>query len=346
MWLACVLALLDGSLFVAPMYLDEAPPEGRAARAILVAHRDVAGAPSSVRLSKDAARELALAISRDLRAGADFEAQLRPREAGDTSVSGGVLGTHWPGMLSPDADRFLFSAELFSISEPLDTPLGFQVVQRVESEAGCRMILIAGHDAQAQAKAKELLAKLRAGADFAELAREHSADARSAARGGQYAIFERGPSDSLLKAAVFRAPVGALLGPLDSPEGLHLLQRVAVTEIAPELRDDNAARVRAILVAFSGARSADPRLERTQVQAGELAHELVAKIRAGADMAALAAEHDDDRGGRERRGDLGWIRRRSQQAVSSFDRVWLVPRGEVCDPIPTNAGWLIVRRER
>ncbi len=257
-----------------------------------------------------------------------------------------MLGTFFPGLLSPPVDEFLFRAKEFEVSEPLETEAGFQIVQRIDRFAGCRAILIAGTDQPARTRAQDLLRRLAGGADFAEMARANSDDPESAARGGALGIFERGPTDRLIKAAVFELHPGQLGGPIESPLGLHLIQRVDPASLDPKLADDTIARVRLILVAFAGAKGASPAQERTHDGAQKLTLDLAQRLRAGEDMAELAAAHDDDRGGRERRGDVGWIRRRSAQITPALDRVFSLKAGETAEPFATNAGWLILRRER
>jgi parvulin-like peptidyl-prolyl isomerase len=256
------------------------------------------------------------------------------------------LGTFFPGLLAPPLDQFLFHAAEFEVSDPIETEVGFQIVQRIDRFAGCRAILIAGSAEPARVRAQDLLRRLSAGADFAELARANSDDAASAARGGALGIFERGASDRLLKAAVFELKRGEVAGPIESPLGLHLVQRVDPASLDAQLADDTVARVRLILIAFEGAHGASPSQDRKHELAKKLAQELVGRIRAGEDMAELAALHDDDSGGRARRGDVGWIRRRSSQIPVTLDRIFSMHAGETADAVATNAGWLILRRER
>jgi parvulin-like peptidyl-prolyl isomerase len=339
-----MLALLEVSLFVAPMFLAPEPPPSRSVRSILVAAAPETETDRPGGRTRDAAEKLARDLAGRLRQGEAFSSVASVCAiAPDASA---VLGTFFPHVLAPAMDEFLFSAEVGAVSDPIETAAGFHVLQRIERDAACRQILIGGTGPQEKRIAESLLAKLRAGEDFAAMAAKRSDDPVTKARGGALAIFERGAHDSLLKAAAFELEVGEIGGPIESPLGWHLLQRVPTEAIDPALRDDNLARVRCILVAFGGARGAEPALERENDEATAIARSLVERIRAGEDMAALAREHDDDRGGRERAGDLGWIRRRSPQTADVLERVFLEPKGTVLDPIATPSGWLILRRER
>jgi peptidyl-prolyl cis-trans isomerase SurA len=241
-------------------------------------------------------------------------------------------------------DAFLFQAEVGAISPVLDSPRGFQIVQRIDRDAGCLHIQLEGPDARA--RAQDLLLRLEGGADFSDLARQFSAEKDSAGRGGQWGMFQRSAADSLLRAACFQIPVGGVAAPIESPRGIHLIKRVPPQDIDPALADDVVARVRCILVAFDGAAFASPLVTRRHSQAEALARELAEKIRQGADMAELAREHDDDRGGRARAGDLGWIRRYSPTIPAFMDRVFSEPKGTLLGPIPSEVGWVLLRRER
>ncbi|HUR28601.1 MAG TPA: peptidylprolyl isomerase [Planctomycetota bacterium] len=337
--------LLQVSMFVSPMFRGAEPPESRSARALVIGWNHAAKPEAATR--REAAEAFAKQLAAELRAGRKFE-ELCARARGFSGESGGgVLGTFFPELLAPPIDHFLFHAAELEVSDPIETDTGFQVVQRVERFAGCRALLIAGNDEAARRRADLLLRRLASGGvDFAEIARSSSDDAASAARGGAVGIFERGPSDSLLKSAVFQLRIGEIGGPVESPLGWHLVQRVEPSTLDASLADDTVARARLILVAFEGAHAAPPTQTRKHEAAERLARELWTRVRAGEDMADLAAQNDDDTGGRERRGDLGWIRRRSAQIPGSFDRIFSLRPGETAEPFATNAGWLLLRRER
>ena len=66
-------------------------------------------------------------------------------------------------------------------------------------------------------------------------------------------IFERGPEDRLIKAAAFTGAVGDVLGPIETPLGLHLLQRVEPAELDASLVDTVWVRGRVLLISFAVA---------------------------------------------------------------------------------------------
>jgi len=330
------LLLLQASSLVAPLYLQDEPPELRAARAILVLHAEVQGVPPSLRRSREEAAELAASLRARLAGGADFAELARLHSGHESAVYGGVLGSFWPGMLRGEADRFLFSAAPGELSPPLDTEIGFQILQRIDERAGCLHILLKGEDQPA--RAADLMRRLAEGADFRELASAFSDDPLGRERAGAQAVFLRGPTDSLLKEAIFQAAVGEVVGPLQSVVGTSIGKRVPPEEIPPELTDDLIARVRSILIQNLPERDMD--------LSEAFANELAARIRSGEDMGELASLYDDDPGGRERAGDLGWILRRASKLQPIVERVYSNPVGELVGPLKLRHGWLLLRRER
>ena len=84
----------------------------------------------------------------------------------------------------------------------------------------------AGADAKAAArkKAEEILAKVKAGADFAALAKERSEDAGSAANGGDLGLFTRGRMTPAFEEAAFALQGGGLSDVVETPFGFHVIK--------------------------------------------------------------------------------------------------------------------------
>lgn len=85
-------------------------------------------------------------------------------------------------------------------------------------EVRARHILVETED-----KAKELLAKLKAGGDFAALAKAESKDPGSA-DGGDLGYFTEGEMVPEFAAAAFKAEKGALVGPVKTQFGWHVIK--------------------------------------------------------------------------------------------------------------------------
>ena len=71
-----------------------------------------------------------------------------------------------------------------------------------------------------------LLAQVKAGTPFAELAQAHS-DCPSAADGGDLGQFGRGQMVKPFEDAAFGLPVGGVSDVVETPFGYHIIQRTA-----------------------------------------------------------------------------------------------------------------------
>ena len=348
--LTLALLCVQTSLLARPLYLDEAPPELRSTRHLLLGFTSARHPPPGTLRSRDEAQEFAAELARRARSGEDFAALVRSASQAPDAQSGGVLGTFARGMLEPRLDEFLFAAEPGAVSEPLETPAGWVLLQRIDTQAAVLQIRIdvkepAG-EAAARARLAQLLGQLSSGGDFAKLAREFSDEPESRARGGQFAIYERGAADQLLKQAAFELAIGQVSEPVRSPFGYHVLKRVAPAELDPALRESLWVRMRAILVQYDLAQGADTTKAPDQKRAREIADALLARIRKGEELQQVAAEFNDDPGGKQRKGDLGWIHRGAPNLVPALRQAALLPVGTIGDVQLTPFGYLIVRRER
>ena len=144
-----------------------------------------------------------------------------------------------PACCRRPSTHFLFSAGLGDVSAPLVDDRGIHILQRIESHAAVRQILLRGSAEEVRARCADIAAKLREGADFADLARTCSDDPESAERGGQFAIYERGPTDALLKSATFALRVGEVSEPIESrsdgmsSSGFRSRRRIRVSRSPP-----------------------------------------------------------------------------------------------------------------
>jgi len=108
-------------------------------------------------------------------------------------------------------------------------PSEFQQAERVHASH----ILIrvpegadAAAKAQARARAEEVLKEVKAGKDFAALAKEHSQDPGSAASGGDLGYFPRGQMVGPFEEAAFSLPAGQVSEIVETPFGFHILKVV------------------------------------------------------------------------------------------------------------------------
>ncbi len=93
------------------------------------------------------------------------------------------------------------------------------------AQTRARHILLANSGPDSLQKAKDILAQLRAGASFEELAKSHSTDTGSAARGGDLGFFGPGKMVRPFEDAVNSlAKPGDLSEPIESQFGYHIIR--------------------------------------------------------------------------------------------------------------------------
>ncbi|MFA7386592.1 MAG: peptidylprolyl isomerase, partial [Thiohalobacteraceae bacterium] len=99
----------------------------------------------------------------------------------------------------------------------------------------------------ARREAEDLVARLRAGEDFASLAKAHSDDPGSAAEGGDLGLFGRGMMVPEFEEAAFAMAEGEISEPVRSPFGFHVIQvtetKAAQVPSLEELRPQLAEQV-------------------------------------------------------------------------------------------------------
>ncbi len=86
------------------------------------------------------------------------------------------------------------------------------------SRASARHILV-----DTEASCMELKTRIEGGADFAEVAREHS-NCPSGRNGGNLGEFGKGQMVKEFEDVVFTAPVGEVQGPIQTQFGYHLIE--------------------------------------------------------------------------------------------------------------------------
>ena len=145
------------------------------------------------------------------------------------------------------------ATERYARSEYLAKPERFTLPEEVR----VRHILLpvakdGGDDAQVKARADKLAEQLRAGADFATLAKAESADTASAQRGGELDWFGRGKMAPAFEQATFalKKP-GDISAPVKTPYGWQIIQllehqpakKLPFEQVLPELRKEIATRI-------------------------------------------------------------------------------------------------------
>jgi peptidyl-prolyl cis-trans isomerase D len=98
-------------------------------------------------------------------------------------------------------------------------------------------------------KAQDLLAKIRAGGDFAELAKEQSQDSGSAAEGGELGLIEKGTMDPAFEKAAFDlTEIGTVSEVVKSNFGYHIIKLNAIKAASAKpfetVRNDVIAQIK------------------------------------------------------------------------------------------------------
>ncbi len=80
--------------------------------------------------------------------------------------------------------------------------------------------------AEAKAKAEQVLNQVRAGADFAKVARDQSQDPGSAPNGGDLGFFPKGQMEPHFEAVAFGLAPGAVSDVVETPFGFHIIKLI------------------------------------------------------------------------------------------------------------------------
>ena len=185
--------------------------------------------------------------------------------------------------------------------------------------------------AQAESKARSVVAKLRGGADFAAVAAA-SSDGRSALQGGDLGWFEMAAVPTLVGERAQTMAKGEVTEPLRSPSGFNIIK---LTDIKGGMPGNvTQTHARHILIRTNEIVSDDD----AKLRLGQLRQRIVG----GDDFATLARAHSDDTGSALKGGDLGWVS--PGDTVPEFEESMgkLAPN-EVSEPFKSSFGWHIVQ---
>lgn len=339
--------LLQASLLAHPLYLEPEQPALRSAQHILLFHDELAVSPFETGRNEEQTIALMEQLHTRVLAGESIGDLARQYSHAKTSGHDGSLGAYPEGLLREPFNTFLFNAEMGELSSVIVDDKGVHLIQRVPTHAAVKMILLDGKGAEQRSLADRLVAELRAGADFGKLATEYSTDPISKANEGRYHVFERSPNDASIKAASFKAKVGEILDPIESPLGLHILQRVEPDDFPRELWADNFIRVRGLLVKHSGATGVEESFNREKGEALDMAEEVIRRVNSGEEsFESIAARFNDDPDGKERKGDLGWIHRGNPDLPLFLTLLFNAKVGTVSRAFVTEYGIVVLYRER
>ena len=193
-------------------------------------------------------------------------------------------------------------------------------------------------EAYAREDANDIVAELRGGADFAQMAIARSAGSR-ALEGGDLGWRKAGELPSLFSEDVLEMDVGQVADPITTPGAIHIIKLLERKGAGTE--KSQQTEVRHILV--------KPSEIRTPEATADLIGEIKRRIDAGEAFGELAKEFSEDPASALNGGELGWTE--SAQFVEQFSVTMdATAIGEVSEPFLSRFGWHILevlgRREQ
>ncbi len=185
--------------------------------------------------------------------------------------------------------------------------------------------------AQAEAKAKQLVARLRGGEDFAAVAAANS-DGRTALQGGSLGWFEMAAVPSLVADQAQTMAKGEITDPIRNASGFNIIRLAEIQGGLPS--NVTQYKARHILIRTNEMVSdGDAKMRLNQLRM---------RILGGDDFATLARAHSDDTGSALKGGDLGWVS--PGDTVPEFESVMVkLNPNDVSEPFHTSFGWHILQ---
>lgn len=186
--------------------------------------------------ANEAAKEKAQSIYQRLKDGANFTAMAISESKGPSALQGGDLGFRKSSELPTLFSDVAPNLEVGQISEPFQSRAGFHILKLLEkrgetkeviTQSKAQHILIETNEIlnreQAFEKISELRQQVLEGADFGELAKEHSDDIGSKMSGGDLGWSKPGVFVPEFEQAMNAAEVGVVTEPVSSQFGWHII---------------------------------------------------------------------------------------------------------------------------
>ncbi|WP_330924805.1 peptidylprolyl isomerase [Candidatus Sororendozoicomonas aggregata] len=182
----------------------------------------------------------------------------------------------------------------------------------------------------AQKQADEVMAQLKKGANFPELALTYS-KGQNALQGGDLGWRKADQLPTLFVEQAMTLEQGQVSGPVRSPNGFHIFKLLGLKGDVKHVQEQ--VNVRHILI--------KPNEIRSNLEAKMLAEQLYKRIENGESFSELAKAYSDDTASTLNGGNLGWVNPAS--LVPEFQVVMKnEPLNTVSQPFKTAYGWHIL----
>lgn len=237
---------LPDAVTAAPQKPAAPAPELIEVRVLVVSYTGAQGVPAGVTRTKQEAEGRARMLSRMAKSGdklAELVRKYSDRPGATEDLGLFRLRPAQPGAFGEAVAKAALALEPSAISEPVDAPEGYFVVERRPdpptgpARVGAKHILIsfvgAEHatagitrtEDEARALAEEIATKAKAGEDWAALAAQYTDEPGSKETGGDLGKFGRGQMVKAFENAAFSLGVGQVSDVVKSPFGYHVIQR-------------------------------------------------------------------------------------------------------------------------
>jgi peptidyl-prolyl cis-trans isomerase SurA len=178
-------------------------------------------------------------------------------EDAGTADKGGLLGQTNRGELVPQYEAAAYVLKPGEISKPVLSPFGVHVI-RLDERLGekilshhilLKVVPTDSDRARTEALADSIMRAARAGADFGDLALKHSADTKTAIKGGDLGWFTPDELPVDFKDALTGAAKDSVLAPLRTRFGVHVVKVTDRMYARPITLDEDYDRITAMALA-------------------------------------------------------------------------------------------------
>ena len=282
--------------------------------------------------------------------GADFGALAKYSDEPNAAVRGGSLGVFTREQMVPAFSNTAFAIGENQVSEVIETEFGYHIIQREPAYVLAQIPILFKSDElppqltitrtkeEAQVRAKEAAEKIKAGLSFAEASKLYS-DVPYASTGN---VMSEMMSDSSLGPDFKDAKdlkMGVISNLIEIPVGFLLIQKQPIgyaygAHILITYKDSELTKVDTSITAT-----------RSKEDARKRAEEALKKAKLpGAKFGDLAKQYSDDKGTKDKNGDLGQPLIRGMAPSMMTEAVIGLAEGGISGIVETPYGFHIFKR--